>query len=301
MNLKKRISNIRWEKKRRGVSPVIAEIMLLGLVLLAASIAVTITFITINTKDPIDLRIVTAGNWRLDSSDISTTYNTVDLILSNPGTRHLGIEPSGIVFTNVSSGTVLTSWSIQSEIKVFAQQRIIVEISTSLSNEFLTRNSTVEFQITAFALDEARNTASTNTQTLQTVVIAEESIIGPLILNLNTTQMDGLSLSASNNSLAIDVLNYGGTAVNYTLDIFTSNKTLDLTLQTLGGINASSLSDVNGNITAASILIPSNTATTSQTMILTVNNLSISEVHFIYIWLKVGSQIYDTKIIPINP
>jgi len=286
---------VKIRKKRFGVSPVIAEIMLIGMVVLAASIVITIGFITITTKASLQLNIVSIENWRLESKNLSTKYDTFDIIVENPGTRVIKLESSKFELKNESMSNKLSSWLMESDVILIPNQQIIIKISTVDNFEWVARGDNVIIELTAIAEDEPVISATTISQSLGTMIKVEESIDGPMSIVLNTTTNLTLPLA---DTASIDIENYGGNPINYTIDIFSSNASLNLSLQNSIGENLPFLFDINGSLASASVLSPSDT-TLGQTIFLTVNSAPVGTT-FVYIWLKVGSKILDSKILPIN-
>ncbi|MHA2365472.1 MAG: hypothetical protein ACXAC7_16060 [Candidatus Hodarchaeales archaeon] len=291
-------------RRIRGLSPVIAEILLIGLVVLATASIIVIGIAILVAEDPLELSIEELSNWRLETSDPTTSYdtkyNTFNLILENPGTRDIGIDTEDFQLYNTTGASpiLMSSWLMESDIKLIAKQQISIQIYTTTITDRFKRDDSIEVTITAYDINTPKTSASKISKTYSSTVTAEGSIKGPLMLtssNINVT---------TNDTISINIANYGGTVVSYTLEIFASSKNISLNLEDSIGQEISNLFDVNGTLPAASISTPSNTSDilVDGTLILYINNTfsALPSTYFVYIWLRIGSEIVEINVITVN-
>ena len=205
--------------------------------------------------------------------------------------------------------SVLPSWVMESDQEIPSQlsQNIYLH-STSLSGtDWLSINDTITIEISIYALDTEYVSADKLNIKKDIKISKDLANIGPIVFSTNNPVYSSNNVAinisdTNNNSLELEVLNYGALDVNYTIELIASNRTLNLSLSYIGSVNdvgnyiSDSIQGALGNIpTSSSDLSP------SRTLVLTITNKTaiINGVDEFYVtaWLKIKSKIYDTLFI----
>lgn len=298
--------NRKIRKNIRGISPIIAEILLIGLTILAGAITFGTVIVAMTSKPPLVVSIDSFSDFTLTNSTNSTRYNSFSFVLDNQGKRDVGVNAADFKLFNTTDGSssLLQNWTLSQNYQLNSLQSYFITATSISNNEstWLTFNSTIKVELTAYALDQAYNVADRSVVQASTSIDANLISAGPLTIETNNTLSSSINYVAlnamdpANNSLQINVFNYGHLPVNYTLDFIISNSSVSITNEYVTS-NVNLGSTVNGYLPAADGNKPSSTSsiTPNQTIISSV--FSPTYGHFIIIWLKIGTSIQDTLII----
>ena len=90
-------------KLKRGISPIIAEILLIGLTMLAGAITFGTVMVVYNSKQPIEVRIDSFSDFKLNNYSNSTKYNSFSFVLDKQGHRAVGVRAQDFQLYNTSS------------------------------------------------------------------------------------------------------------------------------------------------------------------------------------------------------
>lgn len=288
------------KKSKRGVSPIIAEILLIGLTMLAGAITFTTVYVAYNSKPPISVTIDSYSDFKLVNSNNSTKYNSFSFVLDNQGKREVELKQNDFKLFNVLNNPLL-NWTISRDFELAPLQSYsITVISTSnKDSDWLTFNSTINVQLTVSALDNGEKATISSSFTIDSSVVSQ----GPLKISipakyLNKTKSGSFAiLNSTVNNLTVDVLNFGHLPVNYTLEFIDSNLNLTISTQYLN--NSFLPNIIYGHLPAASGNSNSSSANLSETVRLTVGlkPLSPSGNYLVMILLKIDTNIQDSLIV----
>ena len=288
-------------KLKRGISPIIAEILLIGLTMLAGAITFGTVLVVYNSKQPIEVSIDSFSDFKLNSYSNSTKYNCFSFVLDNQGQRAVGVRAQDFQLYNATSGKIIPNWSIPRDYELSSLQSYYITVTTQDTNQsnWLSFQGSIRISLIAYGLESSYDTADKSTITSTTTIETSMVSAGPLQLTSNRS-IPGISNYAqiqssksSNNTIEIFVQNYGHINTSYTLDFIASNTSLGMKIKYLGQTNYL-YSEIDANISPAI----GNTYTTSTPLILTVTSPSgPNNNYFITVWLKIDSNIQDTMII----
>lgn len=298
------------KRNSRGISPIIAEILLIGLTMLAGAVTFGAVIYVLDSKEPIVVSIDSFSNFKLTNSTSSTRYNSFSFVLDNQGKRDAGVKASDFKLFNITAtGDIpLSNWTMSRDYQLNSLQSYyvtVVSTSTNTSN-WLSFNSTIKVQLIAYGLDQSYSVADKITVQAITTISSNMITNGPMMLQTNYTGTNSANYAAldstnpSNNTLKIDVLNYGNLPVNYTLDFIVSSRNVTIK-NTYSGQTTNLGSTINGYLPAANGNNPSSTASQNSngTIIFTVTSTKFTSsfTYYVMIWLKIDTNIQDTLII----
>ncbi len=294
----------------RGISPIVAEMLLIGLTMLAGVITFGTVMVVLNSKEPIVVSIDSFSGFKLTDSTNSTRYNTFSFVLDNQGKRDAGVKASDFKLYNVTAkgDILLANWTMSHNYQLNSLQSYyvtIVSTSTNTSN-WLSFDSTIKIQLVAYGLDQPYSSADKVTEQATTTISSSMVAIGPMMLKTNYTGTDNANYAAldstnpNNNSLRIDILNYGNLPVNYTLDFIVSS--INVTIKNTYSKSTTNLgSMINGYLPAANGNNPSSTADPGSqgTIIFTVTSTKFApaDLYYVIVWLKIDTNIQDSLMI----
>lgn len=292
-------------KKKRGISPIIAEILLIGLTLLAGAITFTTVFVVMTTKEPIVVRVDSFSDFRLTGYSNSTKYNSFSFVLDNQGKRAVGVRAQD--FKMWINGILNDSWSISRDYELGAFQSYSISVTTNNQSSWLAFNSSIKIQLTAYGLETSYDQADKQVIISSTTINSNLISTGPIQLK-NSLESNGVRnyayLQASNlanNTMNITVQNYGHLNTSYSLDFIVSSPNINLTLNYFGS-TANLSTQIDGYLPAASgdspfnsTLLIINASFVNKTSVVNTSNLKNN--YFIIAWLKIDQSIQDTLLI----
>lgn len=290
-------------KKLRGLSPVIAQMLLIGLVITASAITFATVIIAVTTKDPISITIREANDFRLIDTDLnSTKFNSFTILVENSGTRHIGILNSSISVLD-SSNNLLSSWVMESNQEIQAKLSKLIHLRTANEAEWLSLSDSITIQAPIFALDAAFEVADKLTVSKSVFITKELTLPGPLQFETNRTSIDNnIAINISdlnNNSLELSVKNYGALDINYTIEFVVSNRSLDLSVTYVGSTVLLG-NNIQGSLPGTEDEDPTSSPQEETLVITITNKIAINpgeDEFYIIVWLKVKSKIFDTLFI----
>ena len=298
----------RIKRSSRGLSPIIAEILLIGLTMLAGAVTFGTVIVVLNAKEPILVSIDSFSDFKLVNSTSSTRYNSFSFVLDNGGKRAVGFLHTDFELYNNTGGTKnpLSNWSIARDYELSALQSYYITISSNSTQpeDWLSFNSSITLQITVYGLDQSYSKADKSTISNSVTIGSSYVSSGPLVLKNNQTTNNFAELNATvstYNSIKIDVENYGNIAVKYTLDFIVSNRSLLITTHYINS-PTNLTSTIDGSLPSASGSNPATSANLNlnSTIVLTVSSslgTAPSTEFYVIIWLKIESTIQDTLVI----
>lgn len=276
--------------------------MLIGIVVVAGAVVTSTVLVVMTSEDPLELQIIASSNYRVREAGVyDVRHNSFDLVMQNPGSRGLGFEVGAVAVYIDDGATQLTTWQLEDPFLLQSSQRAVVSVYST--SEWLSRGDELVVTVTGYALDGPSTSPDQVTATYSTIVSGENAVVGPLELVHNQTGVNPPALTVNdptNNSLQIDVVNYGGRSVSYTVEVLVSNESLSVDLWYSNGTDITSDAIVRGYLVAASPTSSVSTASVSPLQSVTIkmdNATSYNGNYFVYVWLKVGGLIYDSLVV----
>ena len=271
--------------------------------MLAGVITFSTVYIAFNAKEPIVVNIDSFSDFKLTNSTNSTKYNSFSFVLDNQGKRAVGVRASDFVAT--SPGMNLTSWKMSRDYELSSLQSYYITVNTKSNNQsdWLSFNTSVTIHLIAFGLEDSYDVIDkadiSSSITINSEIVSNGPIRldSPQIISRNGSYVPLSLTNNSNNTLEIDVQNYGNVPVNYSLEFIVSNMSLSITTNYKGSLdNLTSI--IPGYLPSASENVPSSSASYSNTVVLTVTGTpSGTTDYYVIIWLKIESTIQDTLIV----
>jgi hypothetical protein len=200
-----------FRDKRRGVTPVIATVLLIGLVVIAGIGVALVMFGTINTPDPIGVEIVSI-------SDFKTTDD--DVTLHNEERTNVRVQADAFAL-RFQNGLDIIGWGMnldQNEIILPAMAIQTIPLScdpTDDQNELSPKNDTIYIEVTVFPEGSPRNE-----RTFQSNLLIIGDTTGPVDLTL---QVSPTILKSGGLNLSFNVENFGSTDRNFFLEFSTDS------------------------------------------------------------------------------
>ncbi|MHA1970180.1 MAG: archaellin/type IV pilin N-terminal domain-containing protein, partial [Candidatus Hodarchaeales archaeon] len=219
-----RIQNI-IKRKTRGVSPVIATILLIGLTVVAGIAVAVMLFGAVNTPDPIKVVVLSISEFKTTDDDI--LIDQFSITIQNDERTIVRIESDSFVVKNVTdqnqNQTELTDWSVDLDydeiyLPGLAIQTFTLSCDSTLDYAELTpRDDLVIIEITVFPED---STNLRNAKTFKSDILRMGDTDGPVSLtSLNSETnfgLEGLNLS-------FNVTNYGSSDLDLIIEFSTDS------------------------------------------------------------------------------
>ncbi|MHA2247609.1 MAG: archaellin/type IV pilin N-terminal domain-containing protein [Candidatus Hodarchaeales archaeon] len=240
-------------KKSRGVTPVIATILLIGLVVVAGIIISVVMFGTINSPAPLKVEIISISDFETTDDDIFVDQFSVSI--HNKERTSVRIKYDAFTLIRIESGefnltgmdeTPMSGWSMnpdQSEIILSAKaiEDFTLICDTTEGDELIPDNDTIYIEITVSPKD---STSDRLAKTFRSDLLSIGSTHGPmslvkhsLTLNLEDAGLN-INFTVTNNGSADTILKlelYTDSPQKITFNIDGVNRTN--VLLTLSGYN----------------------------------------------------------------
>ncbi|MFX0181708.1 MAG: archaellin/type IV pilin N-terminal domain-containing protein [Candidatus Hodarchaeota archaeon] len=204
--------------KRRGVTPVIATVLLIGLVVIAGIGVALVMFGTINTPDPISVEIVSISDFKTTDNDI--LIDSFSVTLHNEERTNVRIQADAFVLLNgTDEDDDIVGWSMnldQNEIILPALAIQTIPLSCDPIDEQLSpKNDTIYIEVTVFPEGSTRNERTFRSNLL---IIGDTS--GPVYLD---SPASNLILTSEGLNLSFNAANFGSTDRNLFLEFSTDS------------------------------------------------------------------------------
>ncbi|MHA2305684.1 MAG: archaellin/type IV pilin N-terminal domain-containing protein [Candidatus Hodarchaeales archaeon] len=279
-----RIQN-RIRRKTRGVSPVIATVLLIGLTVVAGIAVAVMLFGAVNAPDPIKVVVLSISEFKTTDDDI--LIDQFSITIQNDESTNVRIESDSFVVKNASdqNQTELTDWSVDldyDEIYLLglAIQTFTLSCDSTLDYAELTpRDDLIIIEITVFPED---STNLRNAKTFKSDILRMGDTYGPVSLtSLNSETnfgLEGLNLS-------FNVTNYGSSDLDLIIDFSTDSSE---------SINFAIDGNNQTNQLYFSLLQNSNTNFTSNTFTVLPTGLTVTDTDYmvlVTIWNQANLEI----------
>ena len=212
---------LKHKRRKRAISPVIATVLLIGLVVVAGLGVALVMFGTINTPDPLKIEFVSISSFETTDGDYNV--DQFELTLYNPERTSVRIEVDAFVLWNFSDKTEIPGWEMnedQSERFIPALETDTITLAcdnTFNEYELEPKNTTIYIDVTVYPA-ASENPRSAKTFRSDVLLIGET--IGPVTL---TSLTQGTSFDQSGFTLNFSVTNNGSTNLDLRLDFTTDS------------------------------------------------------------------------------
>jgi len=207
-----------FRDKRRGVTPVIATVLLIGLVVIAGIGVALVMFGTINTPDPIGVEIVSISDFKTTDDDI--LVDSFSVTLHNEERTNVRIQANAFALLNGTDvNDSIIGWSMsldQNEIILPAMAIQTIPLSCDPTDDQLSpNNDTIYVEVTVFPEGSTRNE-----RTFRSNLLIIGDTTGPVDLTL---QVSPTILKSGGLNLSFNVENLGSTDRNFFLEFSTDS------------------------------------------------------------------------------
>jgi flagellin-like protein len=210
---------LKHNQRKRAISPVIATVLLIGLVVIAGLGVALVMFGTINTPDPLKIEVVSISSFETTDGDYKV--DQFKLTLFNPERTSARIEVDAFTLFYLNK-TEIPGWEMnedQSEriISALETDTITLACDNTLNEyELQPKNTTIYIDVTVYP---ATNTNPRSAKTFRSDILTIGETIGPVTL---TSFTEGNSFDQSGFNMNFSITNNGSTDLNLRLD-FTSD------------------------------------------------------------------------------
>lgn len=211
---------ISFKRKKRAVSPVIATVLLIGLVVIAGLGVALVMFGTINTPDPLKIEFLSVSSFETTDGDYKV--DRFDLTLHNNERTNVRIETNAFTLFDIDQ-TEIPGWEMdldQPEIIIPALtiQTITLACDNTLDEyELEPLNTTIYIEVTAYP---AENDNPRSAKTFKSDILPIGDTVGPVNLFSLTSSS---SFDQSGLTLNFSVTNNGSSDLNLRLDFSTDS------------------------------------------------------------------------------
>lgn len=211
---------ISFKRKKRAVSPVIATVLLIGLVVIAGLGVALVMFGTINTPDPLKIEFLSVSSFETTDGDYKV--DRFDLTLHNNERTNVRIETNAFTLFDIDQ-TEIPGWEMdldQSEIIIPALtiQTITLACDNTLDeSELEPLNTTIYIEVTAYP---AENDNPRSAKTFKSDILPIGDTVGPVSLFSLTLSS---SFDQSGLTLNFSVTNNGSSDLNLRLEFSTDS------------------------------------------------------------------------------
>lgn len=261
--------------KSRGVTPVIATVLLIGLVVIAGIGVALVVFGTVSTPAPLEVDIISISEFETTDDDIY--IDRFSITLHNSERTNVRIKQDAFSLM-LRDGSDILGWTMeldQAAILLPALSIQTIPLSCDPSdnqNELIPRNDTIYVDVTVFPEGSDRQRSA---RTFRSDLLIVGDTFGPIKLE---TQETSLILEPIGLNLSFNINNLGSTDANLILEFSTDSSN-------------SIYFSINGiNRTSFTFLLPKYGSTTLPDEVFTINpiasGVSQGSKHFVLILMK---------------
>ncbi|MFW9905022.1 MAG: archaellin/type IV pilin N-terminal domain-containing protein [Candidatus Thorarchaeota archaeon] len=212
--------NIRFilRGKARGVTPVIATILLIGLVVVAGIAVAVVMFGTINSPAPMEVEILAISDF--ETTDSNILIDQFSVTLRNVERSNVRIESDAFTLKYLN-GTTIVGWIMDPDQALYLSPREIVTISLicdPIAGDQLTPNQgSVYIQVKVFPKD---STNERSAKTFSSDLLSIGGTNGPLFLG---SQTSGVNLEYAGLDINFTITNNGSLNQELELELYTDS------------------------------------------------------------------------------
>lgn len=226
-----------FQKSSRGVTPVIATVLLIGLVVVAGIGIAILMFGTIATPDPIKVEILSISDFKTtELTDKDFLVDRFSVTLQNTERTSVRIESNAFDITDRNDNPK-SGWLMSVDLDEIVLPALSIQIIPLAcdpdddSSELVPLNDTIYIEVTVYP-KESTNPRSAKTFRSNLLIVG--NTYGPIFLD---SQTSGSILGDEGLNLSFNVENYGSTKLDVYLE-FTSSPSNQIFFN-INGINDS--------------------------------------------------------------
>ncbi|MFX0015008.1 MAG: archaellin/type IV pilin N-terminal domain-containing protein [Promethearchaeota archaeon] len=220
-----RMMNMRrlWRVKTRGVTPVIATVLLIGLVVIAGIAVALVVFGTINTPAPIDVEILSISGFQ--TTDSNTLIDQFSVTLQNDERTDVRIEPDAFtleLFETVGDDTpIIPGWRMSIDqsfiLSARAIETIILVCDPFEGVELTPDEDIIYIEVKVYPKDSTNERLA---RIFRSDILSIGSTHGPIFVEYETSTMN---LEAAGLTINFSVINNGSADQVLDFELFTDS------------------------------------------------------------------------------
>jgi hypothetical protein len=229
--------NIRqlWRVKTRGVTPVIATILLIGLVVVAGIAVAVVMFGTINSPAPIEVDILAISDF--ETTDTDVLIDRLSATIHNAERSNIRIESDAFTLEYVNR-TPIVGWTMYPDQAIYLSPREIVTVDLvcdqTAGDQLTPAQGTIYITVKVFPQD---STNERSAQSFKSELLSVGNTNGPIFLE---SQYASLDLEDSGLDIKFTITKSGSAVQDLELELYTdSPKNLTFLLK---GVNRTAIS-----------------------------------------------------------
>ncbi len=208
-------------RKSRGISPVIATVLLIGLTVVAGVAVAIVMFGVVNTSDPLKVEIQSISDFKTTDNDI--LIDQFSVTLENRERSNVRIEADAFLLT-FSNRTEIPEWSLDLDFDSVILSALTIETFTLACNpiydhaELVPHNDSIYIEVTVFPEE---NTNPRNAKTFRSDILWMGDTVGPVYL---ISQLSATNFDINGYNFSFSVTNNGSTTLDLLLEFSTDSK-----------------------------------------------------------------------------
>jgi flagellin-like protein len=205
-------------RKSRGISPVIATVLLIGLTVVAGVAVAIVMFGVVNTSDPLKVEVQSISDFETTDNDI--LIDRFSVTLENKERSNVRIESDAFSIT-YSDRTEIPEWNLDLDFDSIILPALTVKTFTLACNptydhaELIPQNDSIYIEVTVFPED---STNPRNAKTFKSDILWIGDTIGPVYL---TSQLSATDFGVTGYNFSFSVTNNGSTYLDLKLEFST--------------------------------------------------------------------------------
>jgi hypothetical protein len=221
--------------KARGVTPVIATILLIGLVVVAGIAVAVVMFGTINAPDPMDVEILAISDF--ETIDANIFIDQFSVTLRNAERSNVRIESDAFTLEYLN-GTEIVGWIMDPDRAIYLAPREIVTVDIVcdpiVGDQLTPGQDSIYIQVKVFPRD---STNERSAQTFSSDLLSVGGTNGPVFL---VSQSSGVNLEDTGLDINFTITNNGSLDQELELELYTDSPN-NVTFA-IGNINRTTIS-----------------------------------------------------------
>ncbi|UCG04007.1 MAG: type IV pilin N-terminal domain-containing protein [Candidatus Heimdallarchaeota archaeon] len=206
------------QRKSRGVTPVIATILLIGLVVIAGIAVAVVMFGTINTPAPMKVEILGISDF--ETTDSNVLVDQFSVTIHNAERSNVRIESDAFTMELLDE-TPIEGWTMDPDQAIYLSSREITTISLIcdpvIGDQLLPGEDTIFIHVKVFPKD---STNERSAQTFSSDLLSVGNTIGPIFLDY---QVSTLNLGAAGLDINFTLTNNGSADQELELELYTDS------------------------------------------------------------------------------
>lgn len=207
-------------RKSRGISPVIATVLLIGLTVVAGVAVAIVMFGVVNTSDPLKVEVQSISDFKTTDNDILVDQFSVTL--ENKERSNVRIEADAFLIT-YANRTEIPEWSLDIDFDSILLPALNIETFTLTCDptfdyaELIPQDDSIYIEVTVFP-EESTNPR--NAKTFRSDILWIGDTIGPVYLN---SQLSATNFGITGYNFSFTVVNNGSTDLDLRLEFSTDS------------------------------------------------------------------------------